>query len=405
VRDYVAGGAAKADGDDAFDGDRGTVNDTNPDPGTAFWASVKNGNHCAASPGGDTYNLPVTFPDNTTQSYLLQPDRTNIMSYFYGCSGFTFTSSPGQRARAVSAVTVKNRRQLIGLTPNYVEFSTQFSDSWASGSTTIMPFTLNRRAHLLVYGGLEARIERIADNGQGTVMVYSDPWTSGWTSFVPFYLAGAPHFLAYKADTGSVVIYKVTADEDGVVSLTNKWSSTWSTGWTSFAPFVHDGQPHYAAYKSGTGSIAIDRIRPNALGVDTIDSATWQTGLTTLMPFELNGEPRFLAYASGTGAVRIDRITPGGELDSEWSSTWTTGWTSFAPFDRGPEPRYVAYKGATGQVAVDAVKANGLGVTGLTPQGSWDAGWKVFPVRMIGNWYTLSYNSWTGEAVFDLIIQ
>lgn len=41
----------------------------------------------------------------------------------------------------------------------------------------------------------------------------------------------------------------------------------------------------------------------------------------------------------------------------------------------------------------------------MSPQGSWDEDWKVFPVRMIGNWYTLSYNSGTGDAVFDLIIQ
>ena len=405
VLDYVAHGASEDDGALVFDGDRGYVSDTPPDPGIGFWSMVKGNGGCGTGVSDSTYSLPVTFPNGDTRSYTLAPDRTNIMSYYFGCAGLVQTSTPEQQARARDAVTVKNRKQLIGLAPTDVQFeSTGFSPGWPSGVTAVVPFTLDRRPHVLLYGPTNARIERILDDRTDSVTVYAQTWTSGWTSLVPFSLGGAPHLLLYKTGTGAAVIYKLTADLAGNVSLVHLWNGSLGTGLTSLEPFVLDGQPHLYAYKGSDGTLDIDRVRPNGLGVDVMSSSHVEPGYTSLMPFVLGGEQHVLSYGATSGLVRIDHVPSTAQLDHRWSSTWTKGWTSFAPFNRGAQPRYVAYKTGTGEVDVDAVKSNGLGVTPLVPA-SWGAGLKLVPVRMIGHWYTLAYNPVTGAAGFYLMVQ
>src|SRR2546426_8939790 len=107
------------------------------------------------------------------------------------------------------------------------------------------------------------------------------------------------------------------------------------------------------------------------------------------MPFSHDVEPHVLTYRKDSGYVRIDHITNAGAVDNKWASIWTRGWTSFAPFDRGAQARYVAYKSDTGEVDVDAVRPSGAGVTNLYQTG-WSTGWHVYPVRLLGLWYTLS---------------
>jgi hypothetical protein len=101
---------------DVFDGDRGEVKDTPPDPGpplfqpsgyTASGAAVNPTEHCSG-----TLSLIV---EGTT--YVLAPDRANIMSYYKGCAG-THNLSPDQRKIIDAAVTSGNRRHLgLGATP------------------------------------------------------------------------------------------------------------------------------------------------------------------------------------------------------------------------------------------------------------------------------------------------
>ena len=66
-------------------------------------------------------------------------------------------------------------------------------------------------------------------------------------------------------------IGRIRSDGHGVDII---WSATgnekWTKGWTAFVPFLLGGKPHYLAYKSGSGQVAIDRIRPDGQGVDTI---------------------------------------------------------------------------------------------------------------------------------------
>ena len=82
IKYYVENGTySKANGLSALDGDIGWVLDTPPDTGKAIFESV----------GLDGYNqtntltIPVTFTGQSTpHNYVLDPDRHDIMAYYYG---------------------------------------------------------------------------------------------------------------------------------------------------------------------------------------------------------------------------------------------------------------------------------------------------------------------------------
>ena len=231
--------------------------------------------------------------------------------------------------------------------------------------------------------------------------VWEDEWTSGWTTFMPFMLNGAQHYLAYKHGAGDVDIDRIRADGQGVDTI---WGDTWSSGWTTFMPFLLNGAPHYLAYKNGNGDVDIDRIRPDGLGVDTVWEDTWTSGWSSFVPFLLNGHPHYLAYKVGSGRVAIDRIRDDGRgVDTIWEDTWSTGWTTFMPFLLNGTPHYLAYKIGTGDVDIDRVKANGQGVDTIW-ESTWTTGWSSFaPFLRHGQPHYLAYKVGTGRAAVDRI--
>ena len=218
------------------------------------------------------------------------------------------------------------------------------------GLTSIMPFRLNNQQHFLAYKSSDgtANIGRIRSDGHGVDIIWSatgnQKWTKGWTAFVPFLLGGKPHYLAYKSGSGQVAIDRIRANGQGVDAIwPTQGVAKFTKGWTAFVPFRLGGKPHYLAYKSGSGQVAIDRIRPDGQGVDTI----WPTqgvvkftkGWTAFVPFVLNGQPHYLAYKVGTGAVHIDRIRADGQgVDNVWKGQWSKGWTSIMGFELQGKP-------------------------------------------------------------------
>jgi hypothetical protein len=94
-----------------FDGDFPAVKDTPPDPGpplfqpsgyTVGGSAVNPNEHCSG-----TLSLVVG-----SKTYVLAPDRANIMSYFMGCPG-NHNISPDQGKIVQAAFTSGNRRHLV----------------------------------------------------------------------------------------------------------------------------------------------------------------------------------------------------------------------------------------------------------------------------------------------------
>ena len=84
------------------------------------------------------------------------------------------------------------------------------------------------------------------------------------------------------------------------------------------------------------------------------------------MPFVLNGQPHFLAYKGGTGQAEINKITASGEsvnsvgVSQLWSGSLGE-WSHLAPVTVGGTPRLVAYRTEDGDARYMTVRADGKG--------------------------------------------
>lgn len=106
VEDY---GYPKSEGLNALDGDKVFVLDTAPD---AKGSIFENANLDPCGPV-DHIDIPVNFSDNTSKTYVLKPDRGNIMSYFKGCTEFAHYFSDDQAARTRDGLENGLRHSLI----------------------------------------------------------------------------------------------------------------------------------------------------------------------------------------------------------------------------------------------------------------------------------------------------
>ena len=57
------------------------------------------------------------------------------------------------------------------------------------------------------------------------------------------------------------------------------------------------------------GKVAVHSIKPNGVGTNILGTGRWSLGWTHIVPFYLNGRPHFIEYKSGGGTVAIDRVT------------------------------------------------------------------------------------------------
>ena len=95
-----------------LDGDAHVVSDTPPDDSgqLLYWMNLKANGTDACGPIG-TVNLKLK--DGTPVSYT--PDRSLVMSYFFGCLNFPKRFSPKQAELMRNVLMNKNRRHLVGV--------------------------------------------------------------------------------------------------------------------------------------------------------------------------------------------------------------------------------------------------------------------------------------------------
>lgn len=200
------------DADKLFDADLPFIADTPPDPGPDLFASVNAGDACG---GSNFVDVPVTFTNGTQRSYRLQPDRTNLMSYFKGCPGpHGFSVEQIRRMRV--AIEHGNRQHLL------------------IGRDTFVP-----AAPIAIYSG----------NGLGVAVLdhTQSPWYLQWTgpatAIVPrwIWLGGYIANIAAARDPSGVVHF-AGRDYSGRVLYRTLPSQLWnvtptwrSIGATAFA--------------------------------------------------------------------------------------------------------------------------------------------------------------------------
>jgi hypothetical protein len=364
----------------AFDGDG--LDDTPPDPGPDLFVDVY-GNQCAI----DGVSVPINYP----YLAILNPDRTNVMSYF-NCPG-TKHFSPQQIDRIRAAVLSGNRAHFRGA-QRHAHAREPFNTTWAANSTVVAPFTLNGRAHMLVYGADgTARIEKIGEADKSMTTLWSGPWDTN-AAVASFQFDNMPHFLRYTSSSGALSVVKVNATGQGVTTV---WIGTWSlfAGYTHLVSFVQDGVPHVLFYSKSDGRLAILKFSAGVLsqaGSELIDP-----GYASVAAFEQNGQPQVLFYNKTTGAVKVMTIDAAAlGVTTLFATTWETGYEAVSILRRGSvEPHAFVNKGAA-VAKIFKINSDGFGPADVLPN------WQMphtsaAPFHMLTP-SILFYNSITGVA-------
>jgi hypothetical protein len=215
-----------------------------------------------------------------------------------------------------------------------------------------------------------------------------DIWTPGWDLITAIDIDGAPHVVSYKPSSGSIAIDKVRPDGSGTDPVLG---STWSTGWTSIVPLQLGGAPHLLLYKSGTGRMEIDVVENSGQDVNAVSSDTWTTGWTSMVPFTLGGEQFLFSYKQGSGSVSIDSVRDDASgTDPVLGATWATDWSHHAIWEQPWGASLVSYRDGDGSLDVDRISDSGQ-TTDTVISTTVDAGFSSL-VRL----------DWHGEPVFLL---
>jgi hypothetical protein len=389
IKNYVLNsGVPKNMGLDVFDGDE--LPDTPPDAGRYVFVEVY-GDKCAPSSG-----IPILvdyYPD-LPRSYLLNPDRNNIMSYFFGCPGIKHFS-PMQIARIRASLEGGNRSHLIGGQRGaYV--TEEYEKTWPTNATIMVSFTMDERPHILAYGPNGAvRMSRVSDDTKDVTTVWSGTWSNQYTSIVPLDLNGAPYLLLYKKTTGYVSVVKVNAGGKGVSGV---WTGTWSlyANYTDFVPFVQNGVPHAVMYRKGDGHVHFLKFTGGAPAM--IWTGSWDVGYSSVVPFDQDGQRRILLYKKGSGAVTIANVNAGAQgITKVWSDSWSPGYASIAILRRGGvEPHALLYKGV-GSAKIVQIQPDGFGVTNVWSDW-WSTGYTAIVPFYILHPSLLLYKAGIGAA-------
>lgn len=222
------------------------------------------------------------------------------------------------------------------------------------------------------------------ESGNGVDQVFSGTWSAGFTSFMPFVLNGQPHQLAYNATTGTVHFDRFFANANGAETL---WDYTWGAGWSHFVPYYIGGYPYFVAYNQSSGELHFDTFPQNLQGAIVKGTKTIASGFTSIVSFVLAGENYLLLYNKSTGAVRFDRLNSiGSNASTAWNGSWGTGWTDFVPYYIGGKPYLIAYNSSSGEMHYDRISESLFGTIGIKSFTA-PTGMKLAPVAFDGPGY------------------
>jgi hypothetical protein len=228
ITDYLAMGHSVFDGLKAFDGDQ--LNDTPPDTAENLFHYV-NGNECG--PQG-TVDLQILFAGNV-QTYTVQPDRGNVMSYFKHCTNFPMHFSSEQSSGIRKAIEEGNRWHLIGPSMRLHLLDTYVVDAQPRYNAVWRPSTEDE---IQVYGWTREDFQA----------KYDELWDGGWRlHLLDSYVVD--NQLRYNAvwrpsTENEIQVYGWTRED-----FQAKYDELWEGGWRLHLldSYVIDDQLHYNA--------------------------------------------------------------------------------------------------------------------------------------------------------------
>ncbi|HEY6562002.1 MAG TPA: hypothetical protein VI072_32265 [Polyangiaceae bacterium] len=271
------------------------------------------------------------------------------------------------------------------------------NQSWASGSTTVMPFVQNQAPHLLVYNSATGavRFDKIGANAQGVENKWSfNGWAGGFSHFTPYYINGNPYFVVYNKTTGEVHYDQFPSDLQGPIIHHTKF---WPAGFTSITPFVSNGVNMLLLYNKTSGAVRFEALNSTGTNSSTTFSHTWGSGFTDFAAYDIAGEAYLTAYNSSTGLVHYDKVLGNGVQVLSQGNIGTG--RSLHTLAYGGPPQLIAYAaGGSGIGEVLRLEMDGTVAAKTWGRTLFASGTSVVPFVQNKKSYVLVFNKANGAA-------
>jgi hypothetical protein len=236
-------------------------------------------------------------------------------------------------------------------------------------------------------------------------------WSNNWTSWNPFVADGEHYVYVYNTNSGACTIDKILPGGKDTVELW-RYDGAKQNFWTSAAIEI-DGKPYLFRHNEN-GNVSIDgffpeHFKPKEKATEEFWSGTWSPQWSHFVPFKLKGDPKqyMFSYKFGFGTVAIDRFdaSAGDHAITEiWRDDWSTNWTDIEVFYLDGDPYLFQYKAGIGTVAIDKIDSDGLGTKEVW-RSQWSLDWAGFTTfQLNGRPYIFQYKHSGVVAIDEVLI-
>lgn len=197
----------------------------------------------------------------------------------------------------------------------------------------------------------------------------SSTWSTGWTSFAGYFVNGDPHLMIQKEVGGTAKIHPLdwTADLQSATK-----DSNWSNGWSHLDTWEHGGDTYLFHYKSGASSTGLMRVAELTNGGNTdccSEDEYWSTGWDPHIITMSNGDDYLFRYHTSSNQVRIAPLGPGTLGSDVYNNTWSSGYYAFDSLSIGGNTHLFALD-SSGTVHQFDIGTNGVPTDGSAPSHS-----------------------------------
>jgi hypothetical protein len=297
-----------------FDGDSSFVTDTPADSGGGIFRSV-HGNECGPD---DTVSIPVWFPASSHwKTYILQPDRGNVLSYFKHCTNIPMHFSSQQIEGILSSLEDGNRWHLVHPSMRLQTLETQQINGQTKYTAVWKP---SEEDEIQVYGW----------KYQDYRNKYDELWPQGWRLHILETVVenSVPKYNAVwrRSTSDEIQVYRWSYQD-----FRNKYDQLWPQGWRLHIldTYVVSGATRYNAVwrPSTSGEIQVYgwKYQDFRNKYDQLWPLGWR--LHILDTYVVNKEARYVAVwrPSTTSEIQVYGWSYQDYRD-KYDDLWSQGW-------------------------------------------------------------------------------
>lgn len=242
----------------------------------------------------------------------------------------------------------------------------------------------------------------------------SNVWRTGWSINEFLNVGGVPHILIYRGDDGTIRLHPMAAD--GTPSSFVAFEADWTDDWSSIRPYVIGSRAFLFMMKASDGDVAINELtRSTSTGKVSMTErfrTKWSSGWTTAEPFRSGTQTGIFLLKESNGTVKTHQLLDAAPWIKDaapapsipvFEADWSSGWSHARFFTSGAGVTYLyLMKDSTGEVHIH--RMDGLKVGARFRDEALGAGWATAEIHRAGGFnYLTVQNRYDGATkVFRL---